>query len=285
VEVNADRTPEGVARVENLQELLAGLKEFSERELEDGSIPSLSDFLIDVALLTDTESSDVDESKCVSLMTIHSAKGLEFPNVFIVGMEENLFPSQMSLNAREDLEEERRLFYVALTRAEKRAILSYANSRFKWGQFTYCEPSRFIEEIDEKFLETTSGKKTSSSSKPFDFGEERGKFGGGINRLPLQDKPKSSLPPSSPPLPLPPQIDTSKLKKVDMNAPVPLPAGDWALPHEIQVGVEVQHEKFGKGKVIKVEGESPNEKATVFFPSEGQKQLLLKFAKLKIVSA
>ncbi len=286
VEVNADRTPEGVARVENIQELLAGLKEFSERETEDGSIPSLSDFLIDVALLTDTESSDVDESKSVSLMTIHSAKGLEFPNVFIVGMEENLFPSQMSLNAREDLEEERRLFYVALTRAEKRAILSYANSRFKWGQFTYCEPSRFIEEIDEKFLETTSGKKSSPQSKSFDFGEERGKFGGGINRLPLQDKPKSSLPPSSPtPLPMPPQIDTSKLKKVDMNAPVPLPAGDWALPHEIQVGVEVQHEKFGKGKVIKVEGESPNEKATVFFPSEGQKQLLLKFAKLKIVGA
>ncbi|MDP5076430.1 MAG: ATP-binding domain-containing protein, partial [Flavobacteriales bacterium] len=286
VEVNADRTPEGVARVENIQELLAGLKEFSERETEDGSMPSLSDFLIDVALLTDTESSDVDETKSVSLMTIHSAKGLEFPNVFIVGMEENLFPSQMSLNAREDLEEERRLFYVALTRAEKRAILSYANSRFKWGQFTYCEPSRFIEEIDEKFLETTSGKKTPPQSKSFDFGEERGKFGGGINRLPLQDKPKSSFPPSSPtPPPMPPQIDTSKLKKVDMNAPVPLPAGDWALPHEIQVGVEVQHEKFGKGKVIKVEGESPNEKATVFFPSEGQKQLLLKFAKLKIVGA
>jgi DNA helicase-2/ATP-dependent DNA helicase PcrA len=200
-------------------------------------------------------------------------------------MEENLFPSQMSLNAREDLEEERRLFYVALTRAEKRAILSYANSRFKWGQFTYCEPSRFIEEIDEKFLETTSGKKTPLQSKSFDFGAERGKFSGGINKLPLQDKPKSFMPPSTPVTPLPPQIDTSKLKKVDMNAPVPLPAGDWALPHEIQVGVEVQHEKFGKGKVVKVEGESPNEKATVFFPSEGQKQLLLKFAKLKIVGA
>jgi DNA helicase-2/ATP-dependent DNA helicase PcrA len=286
VEVNADRTPEGVARVENIQELLAGLKEFSERELEDGSTPSLSDFLIDVALLTDTESSDVDETKCVSLMTIHSAKGLEFPNVFIVGMEENLFPSQMSLNAREDLEEERRLFYVALTRAEKRAILSYANSRFKWGQFTYCEPSRFIEEIDEKFLETTSGKKTPQQSRSFDFGEERGKFSGGMNKLPLQDKPKSSFPSSAPAAPpMPPQIDTTKLKKVDMNAPVPLPAGDWALPHEIQVGVDVQHEKFGKGKVIKVEGESPNEKATVFFPSEGQKQLLLKFAKLKIVGA
>ncbi len=282
VEVNADRTPEGVARVENLQELLAGLKEFSERELEDSSIPSLSDFLIDVALLTDTVSTDVDESKCVSLMTIHSAKGLEFPNVFIVGMEENLFPSQMSLNAREDLEEERRLFYVALTRAEKRAILSYANSRFKWGQFTYCEPSRFIQEIDEKFLEATSGKKSPSPSKSFDFGEERGKFSGGINKLPLQERPKSSSPPAPP---MPPQIDTTKLKKVDMNAPVPLPAGDWALPHEIQVGVEVQHEKFGKGKVINVEGENPNEKATVFFPSEGQKQLLLKFAKLKIVGA
>jgi len=286
VEVNADRTPEGVARVENIQELLAGLKEFSERELEDGSTPSLSDFLIDVALLTDTENSDVDETKCVSLMTIHSAKGLEFPNVFIVGMEENLFPSQMSLNAREDLEEERRLFYVALTRAEKRAILSYANSRFKWGQFTYCEPSRFIEEIDEKFLETTSGKKTPPQSRSFDFGEERGKFSGGMNKLPLQEKPKSSFPSSaSAAPPMPPQIDTTKLKKVDMNAPVPLPAGDWALPHEIQVGVDVQHEKFGKGKVIKVEGESPNEKATVFFPSEGQKQLLLKFAKLKIVGA
>jgi DNA helicase-2/ATP-dependent DNA helicase PcrA len=188
----------------------------------------------------------------------------------------------MSLNAREDLEEERRLFYVALTRAEKRAILSYANSRFKWGQFTYCEPSRFIEEIDEKFLETTSGKKSPSPSKSFDFGEERGKFSGGINKLPLQERPKSSSPPAPP---MPPQIDTSKLKKVDMNAPAPLPAGDWALPHEIQVGVEVQHEKFGKGKVIKVEGENPNEKATVFFPSEGQKQLLLKFAKLKIVGA
>lgn len=277
IELNADRTPEGVARVENIQELLAGLKEFSERTSESGQHPGLTDFLIDVALLTDADNEKVDEKESVSLMTIHAAKGLEFKNVFIVGLEENLFPSQMSIGSREDLEEERRLFYVALTRAEQRAFLSYANSRYKWGQFTFCEPSRFIEEIDVKYMDMPAAapKRSEATARGFDFNQERGRFTSGINQLPLQKpaQPKEVKQPEPP----------RNLKKVDASAPVSLPAGDWALPHEIEVGKEVQHEKFGKGKVLKVEGESPNEKATVFFPSEGQKQLLLKFAKLKIV--
>ncbi len=158
----ADKTPEGVSRYENIQELLNAIKEFTEAAPpnEDGelSFRSLGEFMEDVSLLTDVDNDKDDENNNdkVSLMTIHSAKGLEFPYVYIVGLEENLFPSQMALNAREDLEEERRLFYVALTRAEKRATLSFAETRYRWGQLVSAEPSRFIEEIEDKFIDSSA---------------------------------------------------------------------------------------------------------------------------------
>lgn len=148
-----DQTPEGVSRMENIQELMNSLQGFIEeqQQLEDGD-PGLSNFLENIALSTDTQDKDDDNNK-VSLMTIHLSKGLEFPVVHIVGLEENLFPSFMSANTREELEEERRLFYVALTRAEKQAIFSYAVSRFQWGKITDSEPSRFLSEVDTMYLD------------------------------------------------------------------------------------------------------------------------------------
>ena len=174
-ELHKDKTPEGVARYENVEELLAGMKEFSDEvdPTNPDAIRTMGDFLVDVALLTDADQDDGDDDK-VSLMTIHAAKGLEYPYVYVVGLEENLFPSQMALNTREELEEERRLFYVALTRAEKKATLSYALTRYRWGQLIQNEPSRFIEEIDEQYLNlpTVSAKRP----EPFDFNSARTSF-------------------------------------------------------------------------------------------------------------
>lgn len=280
----SDRTPEGVARYENIQELLNGMKEFSDRV--DPEFPekvnTLSDFLIDVALLTDLDNQDESDEGKVSLMTIHSAKGLEFPYVNVVGLEENLFPSQLSLNSREELEEERRLFYVALTRAEKRATLSYALTRYRWGQLQYCEPSRFIEEIDEQYLDLPQMEKTTTTK--VDFGTARSSFG--VKENPYENSfdtsySRTAHKPNVPVTPFAPPKNFRKLnttiKEVAPNAEV------FALANEIEVGVDVMHEKFGKGKVLAVEGNVPDLKATIFFPSAGQKQLLLKFAKLKIV--
>lgn len=257
----SDRTPEGVARYENIQGLLNGMKEFSELDPdeENPSISTLSDFLIDIALLTDTDQDDGDDDK-ISLMTIHAAKGLEFPYVFIVGMEENLFPSQMALNSREDLEEERRLFYVALTRAKTRAIMSYATTRYRWGQLIFGDPSRFIMEVDPSFVDRsdlTGG--PSGKSKLFgDFGSDRQKF---------FKKEIANNPGISGKIPVKPEsgsgVDGDDFKN-------------------ITAGMEVTHERFGKGKVLSIEGENDNLKATVFFPSAGPKQLLLRFARLKI---
>lgn len=253
-ELYNDKTPEGVVRYENVQELLSGIKEFSEtqRNLEPDVTPVLTDFLVDVALLTDADQDNEDEDK-VSLMTIHASKGLEFPYVFIVGLEENLFPSQMSVNSRSDLEEERRLFYVALTRAKQQATLSYAVSRFRWGNLVYAEPSRFLEEIDEQFvnwpvhLSGTSISETASGGALF--------------------KKKINVP------------QPKKLRKIEPSSK----AAESDDLSDLRIGAQVEHASFGKGKVIALEGEEPNIKAIVYFPAVGQKQLLLRFAKLKII--
>jgi DNA helicase-2/ATP-dependent DNA helicase PcrA len=255
----SDRSPEGVARYENIQELLNGMKEFSEPDPDEeaGQMKTLSDFLIDIALLTDTEQDDGDDDK-VSLMTIHSAKGLEFPYVFIVGLEENLFPSQMALNSREDLEEERRLFYVALTRARTRAILSYATTRYRWGQLVFGDPSRFISEVDPSFLDRMD---------LINMGQGKSRTFGGFGS------------------------DRQSFFKREISTPaplgkVPVKAGSSTGDEDykqITAGMEVIHERFGKGKVLVIDGDDENLKATVFFPSHGQKQLLLRFAKLKVV--
>ena len=265
-DLNADKTPEGVARYDNIQELINGIKEFSDQI--DPSNPdrifTLPDFLVDVALLTDADNEDDDDNK-VSMMTIHAAKGLEFPYVYIVGMEENLFPSQLALNSRSELEEERRLFYVAITRAEVRATLTYALTRYRWGQLSQCEPSRFLDDISEQYL--SKPKVSPKQSNPF-----AGKGGFDQARQQFYKPMGSATDINTPPKP--------NMKKVS-DTPSQASAADL---NGIQIGTEVEHARFGKGKVLKIEGEVPNHKATVYFPSAGQKQLLLKFAKLKILS-
>jgi DNA helicase-2/ATP-dependent DNA helicase PcrA len=270
-ELHKDRTPEGVARYENVEELLAGMKEFSEQvdPAAPDAVRTLGDFLIDVALLTDADQDDGDDNK-VSLMTIHAAKGLEYPYVYIVGLEENLFPSQMALNTREELEEERRLFYVALTRAEKKATLSYALTRYRWGQLQQNEPSRFIEEVDEQFLNLPVV--DARRSEPFDFHSARSSF---YKPMP------SARTAGAPPKPGMRKVSDAGAGIAGAGAP---PAATGTAVGGIEAGVEVKHARFGKGKVLKLEGEAPNVKATVFFPSAGQKQLLLKFAKLEVVA-
>lgn len=258
-----DKSVEGLNRYENIQELLNGIKEFSEREdIEDRS---LSKFLEDVALLTGNDTAeDEDDNDRVSMMTIHSSKGLEFPHVYIVGLEENLFPSQMSVNSRSDLEEERRLFYVAVTRAEKKLTLSYATSRYRWGTLTNCEPSRFLDEIEPKYLEANFLQRIPERNGSGLFGEERDSF------TSVSGKPKIMIPKSKP-------------APVGSRAHVPSENFVADDPAAIQVGMEVEHQRFGFGKVISLEGTAPDIKTTIFFKELGQKQLLLKFAKLKIV--
>ncbi len=267
-----DKSVEGLNRYENIQELLNGIKEFSERE--DIEERSLDVFMQDVALLTNDDN-DKDQNKdTVSLMTIHSSKGLEFPQVYIVGLEENLFPSQMALNSRADLEEERRLFYVAVTRAEKRLHLSYATSRFRFGTLVNCEPSRFLDEIEPKYLELDFAKKPTASN-PF-FGDERSqwqsKTSGGETRGDTFSKPKPA---------------TKPIKTTSLLAKAHVPSAGFAPSDtsKLQVGQEVEHERFGFGKVINLEGNKPDIKATVFFKEIGQKQLLLKFAKLRVLES
>lgn len=271
-ELYNDRSPEGVSRHENIQELLNGIQEFTQNALEEGRELQLTNYLEDVALLTDQDNDKEEDRNKVTLMTIHSAKGLEFSHLYIVGLEEELFPSQMATGSSQDLEEERRLFYVALTRAENKATLSFAKSRYKWGNMSYPRPSRFIREIDERYLDFSyeqepefngnSGDSYSETehevpNSPSRFQQKRG----------FSAKPKLK------------QVQP-RIKESNGDAPDFTPS-DPAL---IQPGMVVEHQRFGKGKVLQMEGSQPNIKATVFFQTVGQKQLLLKFAKLKIVN-
>lgn len=258
----SDKSVEGLSRYENIQELLNGIKEFSERE--DIEERGLDIFMQDIALLTNDDNDKNPDADTVSLMTIHSAKGLEFDNVFVVGLEENLFPSQMSLSSRTDLEEERRLFYVGITRAGKRLTLSYATSRYRWGTLTSCEPSRFIEEIDARYLELDFKQAQKKSDNPF-LGEE----GSAWQQKEMFSKPKPS--------------SSVKTSSILPKAHIPSAGFSPSDTSGLQVGMEVEHERFGFGKVIHMEGNKPDLKALIFFKDLGQKQLLLKFAKLKII--
>ena len=257
-DLSIDRTPEGIVRFENIQELLNGIQEFTKGNNEQ-TLNTLGDFLIDVALLTDADKNDNEDNNKVSLMTIHAAKGLEFSNVHVVGMEEDLFPSMMSKNSRSDLEEERRLFYVAVTRAKINLTLSYAVSRFKWGNLIQCEPSRFLEELDPKYVEHT-----------FSIKNNKKDFTNAIS------KNKTSILKNKFSKPL------NHLKKINNLSFIHNNKEEKDIL-KVKVGDQVVHERFGKGKVVEVNGEFPNTKATVFFPSSGQKQLLLKFAKLQLI--
>ncbi|HEY1024963.1 MAG TPA: UvrD-helicase domain-containing protein [Sphingobacteriaceae bacterium] len=264
-ELYADKSVEGLNRYENIQELLNGIKEFSERE--DIEERGLDIFMQDVALLTNDDNDKDPNADTVSLMTIHSAKGLEFSHVYVVGLEENLFPSQMSLNSRSDLEEERRLFYVAITRAEKRLVLSYATSRYRWGTLTSCEPSRFIDEIDAKYLELDFKPQQKAAGNPF-FDDERTAWTSKQSDAFAKPKPAAA----------------AKTTSILPKAHIPTPGFAPSDTSNLQVGMEVEHERFGFGKVINLEGNRPDIKATIFFKELGQKQLLLKFAKLRIVN-
>ncbi|PQJ23295.1 ATP-dependent helicase [Tenacibaculum sp. SG-28] len=274
-DLQKDGTPEGVNKVENVQELLNGIKDFISDKIETGEDASLTAFLEDVALATDFDS-EKDNTPRVSLMTIHLSKGLEYPFVYIVGLEESLFPSAMSMNTRSELEEERRLFYVALTRAEKVAYLTYAQTRYRWGKLTDGEPSRFLDEIDEEFVEFLVPKAPEPQRNKFvdaDLFEDIPKsfrF-----QKPIQKKRKEFLQKKEKAALIPPK---SKMRKVsETSAKVNLFDGD------IAVGNIVEHNRFGTGEVLNLEGKGPNKKAEIKFGTVGKKKLLLQFAKLKVI--
>lgn len=284
-----DKTPEGVMRYENVQELLNGIKEFTEqqKEIEDGN-PTLAGFMADVALLTDRDNEKDDEGPKVSMMTIHLAKGLEYPYVYIVGLEENLFPSMMSSGSRSELEEERRLFYVALTRGEKRVQLTYAHTRYRWGKLIDCEPSRFIDEIDPSFLDIHVPEFSPSFSSPALDAAFGGAFGGkqdsktvyrGKNKnwgKKKEDAQKSKPKPA-------PKLRGKTLKPVSQTRGSFTAHGDNLKPEQFSVGMRVIHERFGLGKVSALEGIGADAKAIIAFDNAGEKRLLLKFAKVRAV--
>ena len=249
-----DGTPESISRVENIEELLNGVQDFidGQEDLVESKI-TLADFLEDVALITDLDKNTNNEESRVSLMTIHLAKGLEFPHVYIVGMEEDLFPSALSSTTRSDLEEERRLFYVALTRGMKKINLSYSKTRYRWGKLNDCEPSRFIDEIDEKYVNYNRNKSLMFNSNAVSTNKLRFK-------RPVLKKSLKSLKIS--------ENKSSNLDYIDINE------GDFII-----------HNRFGKGEVLRTEGFGGDKKAEVNFGNSGLKKILLKFAKYeKVIS-
>lgn len=272
-ELKKDGTPEGIARLENIEELLNGMRDFVEEQKEIADVSgSLSEFLEDVALATDMDNDTGDEDK-VALMTVHLAKGLEFPYVYIVGMEEELFPSGMSMNTRAELEEERRLFYVAITRAEKQAFLTYTQSRYRWGKLIDAEPSRFIGEIDASYLEyltpiTEHRFKPLLDADIFDDVDH--------SKLRLK-KPKAGSPPRGP--------SQDQLRKLRRLKPVSSDTDKNfnASESNLSEGTKVEHVRFGKGTILKIEGVGADTKAEIQFENGGMKKLLLRFAKLNVL--
>ncbi len=283
-ELKKDATPEGITRIDNIEELLNGIKDFVEGQTDPensggGATGSLTEFLEDVALATDLDKDTGDDDR-VALMTIHIAKGLEFPYVYIVGLEEDLFPSAMSMSTRSELEEERRLFYVALTRAEKQAYLSYVQSRYRWGKLVDAEPSRFIEEIDEKYLDYMMPQddyryKSMIDKDIFDEVDK--------SRL-RQTKPISGKPPrgnmSSSPSHKPSEEQLQKLRRL---RPAGSASPQASKPMDLEENQVVEHSRFGRGKVLAINGAGQDKKAEIDFENGGLKKLLLRFAKLKIV--
>ena len=269
LELKKDGTPEGVSKVENIEELLNGIRDFVEgqREIADAT-GNLSEFLEDVALATDFDNEKESDLDCVYLMTIHLSKGLEFPVVFIVGLEEDLFPSAMSLSSRSELEEERRLFYVGMTRAEQKAVLTYTLSRYRWGKLVDAEPSRFIEEIDDQYLDHIIPKDDYVFKPMIDKGIFEG--------FDPNEKFQTTRINTSPS-----QNQMGKLRKI-ISSETYQKNTDPILISELKVGMRVEHDRFGYGKVVSIEGNGSDKKALIDFSGVGQKHLLLRFAKLKI---
>ena len=272
-----DRSVEGISKQENLQELLKGIAEFCELRREEGvEQVSLADFLSEVSLLTDQDNDKDEQANKVTMMTVHAAKGLEFRNVFVVGLEEELFPSSMSKDNPRGVEEERRLFYVAITRAEENCVLTYAKSRFRNGQSAMCSPSRFLKDIDVQFLELpadTSADTFAAARERF----ERPAFSSPFQQPRAVEKEESSfISPVAQQRQRLTRVETATSKPVTSSAPASDLSG-------LRVGAKVRHDRFGEGEVIAIEGDGGNAKATVAFIHFGQKQLLLKFARLTIV--
>ena len=272
-----DATPENLSRQENVEELVNGLQDFVASRMEEGNTAvSVSDYLAEVSLLSDMDTDKSGNESKVTLMTIHSAKGLEFPVVFVVGLEENLFPNQMSMSNPREVEEERRLFYVAITRAQRHCLITYAKSRFHFGRMEFSERSRFIGDIDPHYLRFAGGSMSRRSSDV---------------ELPWA-KPKPSTDSWRPQTEVP-----SRFKRVDQLRPTPSPLSSPSASRQalsspsgrntegapLQAGQRIEHERFGIGEVLKVEGQGDSMKATVQFQNAGTKQLLLKFARFKII--
>ncbi|WP_143308157.1 ATP-dependent helicase [Chitinophaga vietnamensis] len=275
-----DKTTEGLARYENVQELLNSIKEFTETPDEEGELldKSLGSYLQQITLLTDADQGGNEDSDVVKLMTIHAAKGLEFPVVFTVGLEETLFPSGMSINTREELEEERRLFYVAITRAKARLWLTYANSRYRFGNLVQNEPSRFLEEMPEKYIDRSYAG-GGSVRNAFGSSNNGGGWGSGGNMFDrMQKKTPASPPQGSNPRPAPKPVSSAA------STHVPTPGFAPDDPAEMTPGMEVEHQKFGFGTITAMEGAPNNRIATVVFPKGGgEKKIMLNYAKLRIV--
>lgn len=275
-DVYQDTSPENLSRQENLEEMMNGMADFVQSRQEEGNQGVfISDYLSEISLLSDVDTDKGDDPDRVTLMTIHSAKGLEFPTVFVVGLEEGLFPNQMGMGSHRELEEERRLFYVALTRAERHCYLSYAKSRFRFGKMEFSSRSRFLQDIDSQYLSGSAGMMSSQRRNPF-----------GEVELPWKRQ--------QPPTPSSFSGMSGKTGKTGLSSlsgftrlsrvskPAPATAADTA-PCNLSPGQQVLHQRFGRGIVERVEGTGDNLKATIRFDNAGTKQLLLKFAKLQIL--
>ena len=262
-DIMSGKNADDLARQENLEEFLSGMQTFVAGRQEEGRMDEayLTDYLQDVALLTDADSEGEKDEPRVSLMTIHAAKGLEFATVFVVGLEENIFPSPLAAISVRELEEERRLLYVAITRAEKHCILTNAKNRFRYGKMEFDNPSRFIDEIDASLIE--GGEEAPESS-----------FGGGYGGRMPWDRDRSGY-----------RRDYQNSKPVASQFMAdPKPAFASSAAGSLSEGCRIEHQRFGIGTVLKIEGTGENTKATVEFQNAGTKQLLLKFAKFTILS-
>ena len=298
-DIYSGRNPEDISRQENLEEFLSGMQDFVESRKEEdmGDEVYLPDFLQEVALLTDLDSDEGDSNDKVTLMTIHSAKGLEFPTVFVVGLEENIFPSPMCTNSMRELEEERRLLYVAITRAEKHCILTCAQNRFRYGRMEYDTPSRFIRDIDPELLDIegesrgqgrSASQATHRQTSPYDsrrFGSEGPEWMQNPRPVATQfkadPKPRAVAPrqPEKPVDPFGPNF-----KRLH-QAVAPRPMASDPSASDLREGCTIEHQRFGVGTVVRIEGTGENTKLTVDFRNVGTKQLLLKFAKFKIIGS
>lgn len=270
----ADKSAESVSRHENVQELLNGIKEFTENDVPEEE-KHLDNYLESVALLTNEDNESEDDKNKVTLMTIHSSKGLEFRNVYIVGVEERLFPSEMSSYSTKDLEEERRLFYVAITRAENELMITYTRQRYRWGQLYDCTPSRFIKDINPAYVDFLSAFSRVNSN--FEDALESYNSVGGTSIF-QSNKSGESIRQKKYSFSDSKKENTSAYKSSNSNSE------NYKSNVKIQIGDLVEHNRFGKGEVIHIEGNFPNTKAVIMFESAGKKNLLLKFAKLKRIN-